>query len=378
MGLKFLACVLVLTATCVSADSFEDLSQKANTARSENRLPEAIGLYKEALTANPAWAEGWWSLGGCLYATHQYADAVTAFAKLAELQPSAAPAWALKGLSELQLGDNTAALADIEKSISLGGEKLPQFGDTLRTNQALLLNVAGKYEQSLRILSSFVQGGPNPALVDALGIAGLRRPLLPAQIPVQDHELVSSAGQAVFWMLSKRPDEADKQFQRLINDFPAAPGVHYLYGYYLFGSNPVRASEEFRRELQISSDNSAAASMLAYTLLLSGDTKAALPLAQAAVSHDPASASAQYVLGRVLVKTGDYNAGVSALEKSVQLDPENLESRISLATAYALAKRYQEARRARQEALRLDSDNVAVSSGNTSNGSINAAGGSNN
>lgn len=369
MRWKYLTCAVLLTAPWLNAESFDELSQKANTARSENRLPEAIGFYREALAVNPAWVEGWWSVGGCLYGTHQYADAVVVFTKLTELDPPAAAAWALKGLSEVQIGNNNAALADIERSISLGGEKLPQFGDILRTNEALLLNLAGKYEQSLRTLSSFVHGDPSPDLLNALGIAGLRRPLLPAQIPPQDQELISAAGRAVFWMLAKRSDEADQQFQRLVADFPSTAGVHYLYGYYLFGISPARASEEFRRELQLSPDNTAAGSMLAYTMLLSGDTKNALPLAQTAASHDATSASAQYVLGRVFVKMGDYNAGVSSLEKSVQLDPENLESRISLASAYALAKRYREASRARQEALRLDSDNVSPS---------NAAGGSNN
>jgi tetratricopeptide (TPR) repeat protein len=364
MSLKYVGCAVVIAARILTGQDFQDLSQKADAARSENRLSDAIALYKEALSLNAAWGQGWWSLGGCLYATHQYGDAVTAFTKLAGLEPGAPAAWAFKGLSEVQIGNNIAALSDIQRSISSGGEKLPQIGDTLRTNEALLLSTAGKYEQSLRILNTFVQGDPGPQLLDAIGIAALRRPILPAQIPPQDHELISDAGRAAFWMLAKRPDQAEPEFQKLVAEFPSAPGVHYLYGYYLFAISRTRAADEFRRELQISSGNSAAASMLAYTMLLDGDGKSALPFARTAATEDPQSASVQYVLGRVLVKLGDYNAGVSSLEKSVQLDPENLESHISLAVAYAQAGRYRDANRQRQTALRVDSGSSAGSSNN--------------
>ena len=353
---KYLACAAAAIfsfAPSTHAESFDELSQKANAARSDGRLVEAIGLYRDALAINDTWTEGWWSLGSCLYATHQYADAVQAFAKLTTLSPLTPAGWALKGLSELQTGDNVSALSDIGQALSLGGDKLPQFADVLRTNQALLLNVFGKYEQSLRILASFAQGDPSPVLLDALGLAGLRRPLLPSQIPAQDHAVISAAGRAVFSMLAHSAD-AGQQFQKLVADFSSVAGVHYLYGYYLFGIDPARAADEFRRELQISPGNAAADAMLAYTLLLGGDAKAALPVAQDAATRDPNSASAQYVLGRVFVKLRDYDSGVSSLEKSVQLDPENLESRISLAGAYALAGRHKDASRERREALRLD------------------------
>lgn len=357
MRSKYFAFVL---AACfvprAHAQTFDELSQAAEGARLANELTKAEGLYQQALQINPQWTEGWWFLGSCFYGTQHFSQAREAFSRVTELNPSAAAGWALKGLSEVQTGAAVPALADVQKALALGAAKQAQFRDTLLTNEALLLTSAGKFDQSLRILTSFAHGDPNTNLLSALGLVGLRRAMLPDQIPSGERDLVATAGQGLFLMLAGKQAEAEEALQKLTADHPSTPGVHYLYGYSLIGRDRSRAMTEFRRELENGSTlASAANAMIAYCLFLDDKAKDALPVVQAAVREDANSPSVQYVLGRVLSGLHQYEGGVAALERAVQLDPENLESRISLAEAYADDKRFKEAAQERQQALRLDS-----------------------
>src|SRR5215471_18791082 len=97
-----------------------DIAAQAEAARDADRVEEAIPLYRKALAARPAWAEGWWSLGTLLYERDAYAEAAAAFAKTTGLNPKAANAWVMLGLCEAKLGDK-AALEHIERGRAMEG-----------------------------------------------------------------------------------------------------------------------------------------------------------------------------------------------------------------------------------------------------------------
>lgn len=351
-GFLVLSCV---TAVVLSAgETFESLSARASQARLANDIPQAIELYRQALALNNRWEEGWWYVGTLLYDSDQYAAAENALNHFIELDPKAGPAWGLLGLSEFENGHYPPALKHIQQALAAGKTESPQMDAVLRYHEALLLSRTGDFDAALQKYAAFVRSAPpTPPLLLGLGLASLRVPLTPNEVPPEGRELYATAGKAAWLIMAQDYTKASQAFQELLDRFPNAPGVHYLYGCYLFVNAPDHAVTELKHELQIAPSNAAAAGMLAWALLNRGDSTAALPYAKQAVAGAPSFTTAQYVLGRALAETGDPKRGIEHLEIAVKLDPANLENHLALATAYSTAGRTEDARRERARSVDL-------------------------
>ena len=89
-------------------------------------------------------------------------------------------------------------------------------------------------------------------LLDAFGIAALRIPKLPSDIPSAQASLVRSAGHAQALVALQDRVAAEAEFKEVTAAYPSQPGVHYMYGVFLLKEHPPLAIDEFRRELEIS------------------------------------------------------------------------------------------------------------------------------
>lgn len=340
----------------VSSYSQNDLVAQASAARMQNDVPRAIELYSQALERNPKWPDGWWFLGSLQYGTGAYVAARDALSHYVEMIPNAGPAFALRGLCEYETAEYTNALADIQHGISLGAANQPRNAQILRYHEGLLLTRQGDYANALKTYTFFAKNDVNnPELLMAIGLAGLRMPTLPKDVPAEQRDLVSAAGDAAYRFLAGDEGSAGQAFQGLFQRFPTTPNAHFLYGYLLFATNPDAALEEFEQELKISPSNADADVMTAWALLMKNAYADALPYAQTAVEQKPALPSAQLVLGRSLLETGDVKDGMEHLEKALQLEPDNLETHLALAKAYSKSGRKEDARRERLLCLRLTS-----------------------
>jgi tetratricopeptide (TPR) repeat protein len=328
--------------------SFSDLASRALAARDANDLPGAIELYQQALKLNSQWPDGWWFLGSLQYGTGAYSAARDALSRYLELTPNAAPALAMRGLSEFEIADYQASLKDIQRALALGAANQPRNEKILRYHEALLLTRTGRFEDALRSYAFFTHDEDlNPELLLALGLAGLRTPLLPRELKADQQELYISAGKAAFDQLKRDDDAARTEFQRLFERVPPVPNAHYLYGYLLYATDPDQAVLEFKKELEVNPSNAVAEVMLAWIPLMQNDGSEALPHARRAAAEDPSLPSAQLVLGRALTETGDTKGGIEHLEKNMQLQPDNLEVHLALAKAYSKSGRKEDARRER-------------------------------
>jgi tetratricopeptide (TPR) repeat protein len=351
-NLAFMVLTLVLFRGICAAQanpaSFSDLASRALAARDANDLPGAIELYQQALKLNSQWPDGWWFLGSLQYGTGAYGAARDALSRYLELTPKAAPALAMRGLCEFETGDYPASLNDIQRALALGAANQPRNEKILRYHEALLLTRTGRFEDALRSYAFFTHDEDlNPELLLALGLAGLRTPLLPRELRVDRQELYISAGKAAFDQLRRDDDAARVEFQRLFERVPPVPNAHYLYGYLLYATDPDQAVVEFKKELEVNPSNAVAEVMLAWIPLMQNDGSEALPHARKAVAEDPSLPSAQLVLGRALTETGDTKGGIEHLEKNMQLQPDNLEVHLALAKAYSKSGRKEDARRER-------------------------------
>jgi predicted Zn-dependent protease len=192
-----------------------------------------------------------------------------------------------------------------------------------------------------------------PDLIEAAGLAGLRLPLLPAEIPHDHRELVNQAGRAVLALQSRHKEEAESEFRKLVTEFPNEPGVHFLYGAYLMESRPNEAVPELERELEISPTHVLARVRLAETLIAQRDFDRALALAQQAIQLEPKRASAHMMAGEALLAKGQSADGIKELEIAREADPVVSRTHWDLLRAYGIAGRKEDANREKLEIEKL-------------------------
>lgn len=333
--------------------NFSDIVAQANAAREVNDIPHAVELYQQALRLNSQWADGWWFIGSLHYGTGDYAAARDALSHYLEISPNAAPALAIRGLSEFETGQYSESLKDIQRALGLGAANDARNEKILRFHDAMLMTRLGRFEDALRAYGFFLHEEQNPELLTAIGLAGLRTSLLPREVKDDQRDVFTSAGRAAFEFMKGDKDAARLEFQKLFARTPAIQNAHYLYGFLLYGTEPEEAASEFKRELEVNPKNAAAEVMLAWIPLLDNDGATALPYAEKAVATDGSLPSAQLVLGRALTETGDAKDGIEHLEKTEQAQPDNLEVHVALTKAYSKAGRKEDARRERLLCLEM-------------------------
>jgi len=337
-----------------AAQRFAQVSKQAAQAREQERLEEAVQLYREGVRLRPDWKEGWWYLGTMFYDQDRYEEARAALRRFTVLDPKVAAAWAFLGLCEYETKAYDAALAHLEHATALGLDATSQLYTVAQYHATLLLTRSAKFEAALEILMKLAgQGAETPSLVEAAGIAGLRKPLLPTELPPTERELVLLVGRAVMDTGARHPAEAQKEFESLVAGYPKTPNIHYLFGSFLMLSDPDAGLQQLKKELEISPRSLPALLQISFEYLRRSDAAAALPYARQGAKIDPQSFIAHNALGRALVDSGDMENGIKELELSKKQAPGSPQTRIALASAYAKVGRSEEAARERAEFLKL-------------------------
>lgn len=333
---------------------FAQVSKQAAEAREQERLEDAVRLYREGVRLQPGWKEGWWYLGTMFYDQNRYEEGRTALRRFTVLDPKVAPGWALLGLCEYETKIYDAALAHLERAIALGMDEKTHLDVVTEYHAVLLFTRSGQFEKALEVMVKLAQrGAERPEFVEAAGLAGLRKPLLPAELPATDRELVLQVGRAVLDTGARRMAAAQREFEELVTSHPTTPHIHYLFGSFLMLSDPDAGLRELSKELEISPQHVPALLQTAFEYLKRGDAAAAVQCARKAAEIEPASFVAHNALGRALVESGDLDKGIKELELSKQQAPGSPQTRIALASAYAKAGRSEDAAHERAEFLKL-------------------------
>jgi tetratricopeptide (TPR) repeat protein len=335
--------------------SFEDVSQRAIAAMEAGELAKAVELFQQALDLRPYWVEGWWYRATLLYDQDRYAEAQDSFRRLLTLDEMNGPGWALLGLSEYQIKEYDRALESLKIGMQLGLGQNAQMVYVVRYHMALLLNRFEEFEAAISILNKIcLTHSENPKIIEAVGIAVLRLPFLPSELPPNLREAVLLAGRGGALWSTNQLDEAEKYYTQLADRYTEMPNVHYAVGVFSLQTNPDAALGEFQRELEISPDHLPARLQIAFEYIKRGEPEEGLPYAEEAASMKPDSFAARNALGRILLATGDAEGAVRELEKGAELAPESPQMHFALARAYTKVGRREDARRAREEFLRLD------------------------
>jgi tetratricopeptide (TPR) repeat protein len=342
---------------------FDRLAREATAAREANRVDEALGLYEKAVKLRPSWDEGYWYIGTLYYGLDRYPEARDAFRRVIATQDAKAKpvsngrVYGMKGLCEFRIKNYEAALADLQKARDLGVDS-EELMSAVRYHTAIIMTRLEQYEFALLNLQAFAQKGHDaPTVIEAFGLATLRMPMLPSELPADRREMVLLAGRGSYYQAARLSGPARPAFEELVGRYPDSPNVHYAYGVFLLGEDPDRALEEFKKELKQSPAHSWSMLQIAFEYIKRSDWEAARPWAQQAVDTAPQDFAGRRALGQVLFELGETAGAIEQLERGVALAPDSPSLRFVLARAYQKAGRQVDADREREEFRRLQQAN---------------------
>jgi tetratricopeptide (TPR) repeat protein len=341
--------------TATPSPEFEKLLKAATEARQAERWQEAIGLYEKIVKLKPDYVEGYWYQGTAYYTLDDFPRCREIFRKVVTLAPKNGAGFAFLGLCEFGVKEYDRSLQHLLQSRLLGIGDVPDLGGVARYHAAILMSRMEQYEQALETLGEFAgEGNDNPRVIEAMGIATLRMPLLPIETPPERREMILMAGRASYLMATRNTAASERAFEQLVTRYPETPNVHYAFAVFLLQEKGEKAIEEFKRELEIQPGHPWSLMQMAFEYLKQGDTAAALPIAKQAVAAAPNAFSARKALGQALLDSGDIDGAIRELQAGLKMAPDSPGLHFSIARAYQRAGRLEDAARERDEFTRLD------------------------
>lgn len=355
--------VLLLLVTTAGAQTahknFDELSKEAQRTYEAGDMARSEQLFQRAVKLRPQWAEGWWAIGMIAYERSQYPACRDALTRMVRLDTSAAPGFALLGLCEFRTRQYDLALPHLKKAHMLvppsqsGGSLL----DMADYHLAMLLTQQGAFEVAQEVmLRVAIRVRNNSDMLFAAGLASLRIPMLPFEVPQDRREVVTMAGKAFWDLATESPETAESSFHALVSAYPNFPNVHYFFGTYLASHHPDQCVPEFLTELSVSPDSVPTRVQLALRYIVEKKLVDALKYAREAVTLSPDSVGAQLSLAEVLRAKGDDEQALTAYLAAKQLDPTSPKVRLYLVSAYRALGRVEDMRREEAEYVRLKTE----------------------
>jgi tetratricopeptide (TPR) repeat protein len=336
-------------------DSFEDLAARAR-ADVDSNPAEAVILFQKALALRPEWVEGWFYMGSDLFALRRHAEARDAFRRGLALSSRNGTAYGFLGLCEHELGDFDQALADLNKSETLGTGPDPDFELMVRQHAALILIRQQAFDEAIDQLGPLSRRGANsPEVTETLGLCALAQARQPETLSARAHTVANLAGKALWANLARSSAEAEERFHELVALYPDEPGVHYAHGVYQMEIDQHAALDEFEKELKANPAHWPSMLVIAFLRTRNGEPEAGLQMAQKAMELQPARQRwvSHIAIGHAYLNMGQPEKAIPELEAAVKQQPANTSVHFYLEKAYRLAGRKEDAQREKAEFVRL-------------------------
>ncbi len=273
------------------------------------------------------------------YSDARYEEAATNLALLLESRPENGTAWAVLGLCDYARHDYDSALIHLQRGATLGLSGSTQSLQLARVTYGTLLTRAGQFDQAAEILASAQASGPLLERAEAAaGLALLRHAEL-ADSTKLPQNLLRTAGRISLLLQQSKYDEAFPLFQRLLQQYPATPFLHYAYGTALLALSEFdQAAAQMQAEMPISPRSELPLVRLASISLRSHDAASSANWARRALALAPLSLEGHYLLGRASLESGDLPTAVAELQQAGRMSPDSPEIHFNLAKAYTRAK----------------------------------------
>jgi len=363
---------LILVAACFfplsgasAQETFATLAAKADKARDANEFETAIAAYRRALKIKPSWRDGWWSLGTIYYDRSQYSEAAPAFRRLVETDAKNGTGYAMLGLCEFEMGQDAAALHDIQTGLGFGLLTDDGLRKVVLYHEGMLLLRRGRFgsaQNALSLLASY--GVRDDQLAQALGMAVLS--IAPQSLTPESKQrgVVLWTGRAEILGAQKELDKGQSIYASLVAQAPEFPNLHYAYGrYLLLAHQPDKAVDEFQQEIKNNPSH-----VRSYLYIAAAryrmDSADGVKYAAHAVQLDSSLPFGHYMLGLLYADTHEYAKAIPELELASKQMSQRADIYYALGNAYARVGREEDAANAREKFRRL---NAESSGGNEPN-----------
>jgi len=218
------------------------------------------------------------------------------------------------------------------------------------------LNRGGEFDRAIDVLIPAIgEGAMADEIRFAMGMALLRIASFPEDVKDGQKPLIARVGEAGELLADSRYDRALPMFEKMVQDYPKTPFLHYAYGDALAATSMYDEAEiQLREEVKLDPNSALPYLRLASISLQRHQSANALEAAKKASAITPQSSEARYLLGRSLLEEGQIPAAIQELETARRLSPNSPKVRFNLARAYARAGRDAEAQQERSEFERLN------------------------
>ena len=122
----------------------------------QSRFEASAGDFAICAVLAPRFAWPWMNRGLALARAGRLVEARAAYDRAVEADPKNAEALGLRGLTALELGDSSAALADLEKAVALGFRDL-----SIRVSLGQAMISAGRLEEGRHLLDELIEAYPD-------------------------------------------------------------------------------------------------------------------------------------------------------------------------------------------------------------------------
>ena len=263
-------------------------------------------------------------------------------------QTAADPLAAKRAIDLAQKGRCREALPTLKKSAHLSDKQLKYQSAMLAARCAMSLNQTDTAVEALLLLNREFPRDPDVLyttthLYSELASRASQELVAAAPDSPQAQELEAESFES-----QGNWDRASAQYQKILEQNPKAPGIHYRLGRILISKTPPEAEaakREFEEELKVDPSDASAEFMLGEMARQAARWDEAAAHFARASKLDEGFAEAYLGLGIALNSEGKFSDAVAPLESYVKLDPSDPAGHYQLATAYARTGRKPDAER---------------------------------
>ena len=329
--------------------------KQANDLRQQERISEALVLFRKAAQLNPKSVDAWWAIGTIAYDQDQFTECADAFRRLNVLKPGEAPGWTMAGLCEYRTRSYEEAYHSLMRAERLGFQGAPELANAGRFHLALLHAHFSSFERALVMLTVLARSSPiTPEFAAAAGIAGLRKTWLLQEVPEDQRQLVMTFGEALVAAFAQEPKGAIAKFDAALAAYPQNPDIHYRLGAYLMKQGlSERGVAEMKRALELDPDHIPALVSLSEAARVKGELETSIDFGLRALKLAPGNFAVHLIVGRAYLSLERTSEAIAELETAAKLAPDSPDAHYSLSLAYAAARRTKDAARERLEFERL-------------------------
>lgn len=276
-------------------------------ADAENRLDDAVGLYRRAVEANPQSFEAHVELGLVLARQGKLTDARPELAAATQLDPdeagTGAKARAWRALAEIDRSTDPAeASTDLMEALKLSPETP---ADTLLA--ASLADQTGQYNAAEAAYRRILAKDPNSAS--------------------------ASAGLAHLLIARKQYPEAETLLRTALEQSPEDPALTAQLATVLAAQDKAEALPLIQKLHEVHPKDAAVTRMLAEVLAEAGDAAGSDHLYIALLAATPEDPALLVAHGQNLTRQFKYAGAFAAFDKATRLDPANADGWSGLAFA---------------------------------------------